>query len=850
MKKLGIKIKLIVLFAVIKVIPLVLITYIALVSATKLGEYFNLNTLLLFNQNKEMLKTTTTNAINDSIKALDEKSQQSLEKLSVVLSSQIADFLYERDNDILFLSKSLTQNNIQKIINNFYDSKMKDVLIPENYEYDDKNQRWMSAGTDDINKVQKNMIVPREDNKREFHVVEPLSLKMKKIPIYKEIVFVDTQGNELYKKSTIRGQKLDISKKENTYIKSEMYWDDIQNLKDGEIYVSDVIGAYIPSKIIGTFSKEKALKSGIDFKPELHGYAGKENPKGKQFEGIIRFIVPIFKKNKKIGYISLALDHKHIMEFTDSFDPINSHMKKSISNASDGNYAFMWDYEARNISHPRDYFIVGFDPKTGERVPGWLSEKVALDFKESKQKKLNDFLKTYPKFDNQSLDQKPYLSQVKEKGEIALDCRYLNFAPQCQGWMNLTQNGGSGSFIIFWSNVWKLNTAATIPYYTGKYGDTKRGFGFVTIGANVDEFHKVADKTKENVAEIISAQSKKMEDSLAKSSDKISSYITLIVNELTIVTVLMIILVVVIAIIMSNYITSKIKDLIAGTKEFAKHNLDYQIKVKSNDEIGELEKSFNQMARDIKSEIKNNQKKERLLVQQSKMVSMGEMIGNIAHQWRQPLSVISTGATGMKMQKEYDLLKDEDFYKMCDDINNNAQYLSKTIDDFRNFIKGDRTKVVFDLKEDIDSFLHLVEGSIKSNNINMILDLDANINIDGYQNELIQCFINIFNNTKDAMKENKNDERYLFISSKKNEDNAIIIFRDNAGGIPENIIEKIFEPYFTTKNQSQGTGLGLHMTYNLIVDGMKGSIIASNVQYKHENIQYKGAEFTITLPLS
>ncbi len=231
------------------------------------------------------------------------------------------------------------------------------------------------------------------------------------------------------------------------------------------------------------------------------------------------------------------------------------------------------------------------------------------------------------------------------------------------------------------------------------------------------------------------------------------------------------------------------------------------------------------------------------------MASMGEMIGNIAHQWRQPLSIISTGSTGMKVQKEFGTLTDEQFTETCDIINDNAQYLSKTIDDFRNFIKGDRIKDIFSLKKCIDGFLHLVNGSIKNHNINIILDLQEDIKIDGYENELMQCLINIYNNAKDALIENKIEDKFIFITTTTNEDKAIIKIKDNAGGITDEIIDKIFDPYFTTKHKSQGTGLGLHMTYNLIVDGMGGTIEATNQTYTYKNKEYTFAVFNIEIPL-
>ncbi|MEA3383490.1 MAG: PAS domain-containing sensor histidine kinase [Campylobacterota bacterium] len=242
--------------------------------------------------------------------------------------------------------------------------------------------------------------------------------------------------------------------------------------------------------------------------------------------------------------------------------------------------------------------------------------------------------------------------------------------------------------------------------------------------------------------------------------------------------------------------------------------------------------------------------KDQLLLQQSKLASMGEMIGNIAHQWRQPLSAISTAATGMQVQKEYGILTDEVFNESCVSINQNAQYLSKTIDDFKDFIKGDREKRVFNLKNSINSFLHLVDGTIKQYNINIELDVDKDIVIDGYENELTQCIINIFNNAKDILNDKDEDSRCICLSSSVVNDKLILSIKDNGGGIKDDAIAKIFEPYFTTKHKSQGTGLGLHMTYTLIVDGMGGDIEASNVQFIYNNQEFKGAEFKITLPLS
>ena len=241
--------------------------------------------------------------------------------------------------------------------------------------------------------------------------------------------------------------------------------------------------------------------------------------------------------------------------------------------------------------------------------------------------------------------------------------------------------------------------------------------------------------------------------------------------------------------------------------------------------------------------------KEQLLFEKTKLMALNELILNISHQWRQPLSVISMRASLIRFDNELDTLTDDKINEACIVIDNNSQYLSKTIDNFANIIKGDMENIEFNLNDNIDNFLSIVSESIKNDNINVILSLHENININGRANELIQCFINIFTNAKDALHNLEND-KYIFITTTLyDEDNVLISFRDNGGGIPEDILAKIFEPYFTTEHQSQGKGLGLHMTYNLI-DSMGGIIDVHNINYEYKGNSYIGAKFTIRLPLN
>ncbi|MEA3315062.1 MAG: ATP-binding protein [Campylobacterota bacterium] len=250
----------------------------------------------------------------------------------------------------------------------------------------------------------------------------------------------------------------------------------------------------------------------------------------------------------------------------------------------------------------------------------------------------------------------------------------------------------------------------------------------------------------------------------------------------------------------------------------------------------------------VQKEVSKNREKDKILFEQTKMAALGEMIGNIAHQWRQPLSVISSISSGMIIQKEMNVLEDDIFIKNCNDINKNAQYLSKTIDDFRNFIRGESKKEFFNLKNTINSFLNLVTSSIDTHCITVDVAIEDDINIFSLQNELNQCFINLFNNSKDVLSK-QNIEKYIYIGAQIKGEELEIVFKDNGGGIPNNIIDKIFEPYFTTKHQSQGTGLGLNMTYRLIVEGMGGTISVMNNRFEFNNNKYNGAEFIIKIPL-
>ena len=881
MNKLTIKVKLILLFTIIKIVPLIIIMYISYKGIKNLNEYMNDSTTYLYNQSKEIILNTANESIDDSIKNLNKKSQLSLERLSIETANKISEFLKQRDEDILFLSQIQLND---KILEEFFYNKKKEIVVHDDYIYDENNKKWISSKLDkkNINKYKPKI---HEDNKREFSYITPLDIKTKSVPIYKEISFFNLEGKEENKVSLINEEKLDISIKSNTYINSESYFDEIKLLKKGEIYVSDVIGEYVGSKIIGTFTQEKAKKMNIPFIAENSAYAGLENPNGKRFEGIVRFITPVFKNKIKIGFLSLALNHRHIMEFTDNLDPIGVYPKLKISDPSKGDYAFIWDYKGRNISHPRDYFIVGFDKKTGKRVPVWVSEDTNKEFLSSGKKSLNEFLKTYPTFKDQTLKQKANLSQLI-KGEIPLDCRYLNFAPQCNGWMELTEDGGHGSFIIYWSGVLKLVTAAPIKYNTGKYKNSKRGFGFVTIGATMDQFHAAANKTKNNIENILKEQSDIVKDIVDDNRFEINSYINSMLKDLTFVSLLMIIIVIIIALWMSSYISSKIEKLLLGTKMFANNKLEYRIKVDADDEIGNLEKSFNDMAskidilvkeknelnehleesvnkktkelieinEDLEDRIKKvvlkNRQKDAQLIQNNKMASIGEMISMIIHQWKQPLNAISMINSSQELRVLLGTNSDEELKKDNESIKKQVELMSSTMEDFRNFFKN-KNKSEYKVSSMIRKSLTLIQKIYNYQGIFINYKVEEGFEEAktlGYENETIQVMINLLNNSRDAILINKSEIKTIDVNCSIENEDLVISIQDYAGGIDEEIKNNIFDAYFTTKGNEEGTGLGLYMV-KTILEKVDATITLENKDMKVDNILYKGVNFIIKLPM-
>ena len=262
------------------------------------------------------------------------------------------------------------------------------------------------------------------------------------------------------------------------------------------------------------------------------------------------------------------------------------------------------------------------------------------------------------------------------------------------------------------------------------------------------------------------------------------------------------------------------------------------------EETQELKDSIEQK---IDNAIKEARQKDQIIYQNARLASMGEMIANIAHQWRQPLNALTLLIQSFGTKSMTGKLTKEFIDTQVDEGLRLAISMSDTIEDFRNFFSINREKEHFDLKDAINSTLDMSSFFLKDENIEIEVDAKEGLKIYGYTNEFSQVLLNLINNARENFKYKgiSNDKR-IFIKVYKSQDYIKVDFIDNGGGINENIIDRIFEPYFTTKHKSIGTGIGLYMSKQIIETQMHGKIEVENIDYDFGGKDYRCAKFTIT----
>jgi len=263
----------------------------------------------------------------------------------------------------------------------------------------------------------------------------------------------------------------------------------------------------------------------------------------------------------------------------------------------------------------------------------------------------------------------------------------------------------------------------------------------------------------------------------------------------------------------------------------------YNAQVKQKTE--ELELLNKTLESRVHEEILKSREQEQLLIQKSKFIALGEMISNIAHQWRQPLSQLSALLMTLKLKHRMDKLDKASMEGKCAEAENIVEYMSHTIDDFRNFFMPNKDKKEFSIKESVEEVLRIVGKSITNQNMTIDVDIPKDKKIFGYKSEYEQVVLNLLSNAKDAIIASHKEDGMITIRLRITGKITRLSIQDNGGGITIKPIERIFEPYITTKEQNEGTGIGLYMAKLIIEKSMKGKLEAQNKK--------DGAIFTIEI---
>ena len=286
-------------------------------------------------------------------------------------------------------------------------------------------------------------------------------------------------------------------------------------------------------------------------------------------------------------------------------------------------------------------------------------------------------------------------------------------------------------------------------------------------------------------------------------------------------------------ILLNHFIFHPLKSILHTVEAITHGDYTRKIELNQSDEIGKLARGFNHMFNSV-------QEKEDMMIAQSRHAAMGEMISMIAHQWRQPITVISMIANNLLADIEFDELETKEVGRSAQKVLKQTQHLSKTIDDFKNFFRPNK-KVEKALVNDILEETFLIIGkSLENNDISVKKIYNATTQVDIFSRELLQVFINVLKNAKEALLENKIVDPLITVTTSETSDAINISICDNGIGIDPKILNKVFDPYFSTKNEKVGTGLGLYMSKTIVEKHIHGTIKAINNE--------SGVCFVISIP--
>ncbi len=293
--------------------------------------------------------------------------------------------------------------------------------------------------------------------------------------------------------------------------------------------------------------------------------------------------------------------------------------------------------------------------------------------------------------------------------------------------------------------------------------------------------------------------------------------------------------------------------LIAGMLAGHFRSLNESLESKVAEKTAELRRLNVSLEERIAREVEASRRKDRIMFQQARLASMGEMLQNIAHQWRQPLGTLMMIIQSFQSKYLAGKLDEAFIESRVEDATKVAQNMSNTLEDFRTFFHPHKMRTTFSLRSVIEKAVDLSKYQLKKENIAVHIDIKEDVRIYGYENEMMHILLNLINNARDAFGDKKIIPRKILFLVKQTESTVIVHVIDNAGGIDDALLPKIFEPYFTTKHKSAGTGVGLYMSQQIIEKHMHGKITCKNIRYKIKRDSpelYACAMFTLEIPRS
>jgi signal transduction histidine kinase len=257
------------------------------------------------------------------------------------------------------------------------------------------------------------------------------------------------------------------------------------------------------------------------------------------------------------------------------------------------------------------------------------------------------------------------------------------------------------------------------------------------------------------------------------------------------------------------------------------------------------------LEKQVLQEIEKNREKDAVMFQQARLAAMGEMIGNIAHQWRQPITMISAIIQNVRFKASIGKLTNDFIKSSTDQMLDVTKHMSQTIDDFRDFFHPNKEKEAFFVDASIKHALEIYEKNFENDNIKVVTTYEHVSPVVGFKNEFAQTILNLLSNARDIVVEKRDpDYRYIFIKVRQEDNRVFVCIQDSGGGIADSMIKKVFDPYFTTKDEGKGTGVGLYMSKQIIENSMQGTLRVKNSTIDHNGVTMFGAKFSISLQTS